>query len=159
MCLWACRLPTLLMSERAYSTELQLQVTRRLPLFYTQTCVVEASPTQPSTHVSFTQPFLRNRPTPATKNKVWSVPVHLDAAQNLFVLSGFVPMSLQVPGARLVLRPQYVHLQVSCTSSPARMSTDRPAAESSLSRALIGSPMRVRIICTCGNTFRPMTAT
>ena len=125
---------------------LQREVTRRLPLFYIQTRVVEASPTRPCTHVSFTQPFLRNRPTPATKNKVWSVPVRLDAAQHLFVLSGLVRMSLQVSGARWVLRPQCVHIQVSCTSDPARMSTDRPAAESSLRRALIGSPMRVAII-------------
>ena len=56
------------------------------------------------------------------------------------------------------LRPECVHLQVSCTFDPARKSTDRPAAESILSRALIGSPMRVRSFCTCGNSFRPMTA-
>ena len=60
--------------------------------------------------------------------------------------------------ARLVLRPQCVHLQVSCTSDPARMSTDRPAAGSSLCRALISSPIHVRCLRTCGHPLRPMTA-
>ena len=147
------------MSERAYSTDLQPESNKTSPVnFHIQTRVVLASPTRPFTHVSITQPFLRNRPTPATKNKTWSAPVHRDAAQNLFVLSGLVPMSLQVSGARWVLRPQCVHLQVSCTSDPARMSTDQPAAESILSRALIGCPIHVRGFCTCGNSFRPKTS-
>ena len=63
-------------------------------------------------------------------------------------------MSLQVSGARFVLHPQCVHLQVSCASDPARMSTDRHAAGSILSRALIGSSIHVRSFCTCGNSFR-----
>ena len=167
--LCARRLPTLLRSERTYSTELQhLQpvVTRGLPLFHIQTHVVEASPTQPCTYVSFAQPFLRNGPTPATRNKVWSVPVQRDTAQNLLhsVASSrcrsrsYHTFRRQVPGACLVLRPQCVHLQVSCTCDPARMSTYRPAAASWLCRALIGSPIHVRCLRTCGHPLRPMTA-
>ena len=56
--------------------------------------------------------------------------------------------------ARLVLRPRCVHRQVSRTPNPARMSTGRPAAESILSRPLIGSPIHVRSLCACGNSFR-----
>ena len=147
-------------------SHLQPEVTRRLPLFHIQTHVVEASPTQPCTHVSFAQPFLRHGPTPATRKKVWSVPVQRDAAQNLLPSMAssrcrsrsHQTFRRQVPGARLVLRPQCVHFQVSCTSNPARMSTDRPAAESSLCRALIGSPIHVRSLRTCGHRLRPMTA-
>ena len=114
-------------------------MTRRLPLFHIQTPVVEASLTQPFTHVSFTKPFLRNRLTPAPENKVWFSPSPSGCRSKSVVLTGFVWMTLQVSGARFVLRPQCVHRQVSCTSDSARPSTDRPAAETILSRALIGS--------------------
>ena len=69
---------------------------------------------------------------------------------NLFYDGGFWH---NCNGARLVLRPRCVHRQVSCTPDPARMSTDRPAAESILSRPLIGSPIHVRGLCTCGKSF------
>ena len=146
-CLCARRLPTLLRSERTYSTELQhLQpvVTRRLPLLHIQIHVVEASPTQPCTHVSFAQPFLRNGPTPATKNKVWSVPVQRDAAQNLLH---------SVASSRCRSRSHHTHF-----STPRAWSAFRPAAASRFCRALIGSPIHVRCLRTCGHPLRPMTA-
>ena len=147
------------MSERARSADLQPESNKTSPINFTFKLVSSwrlppdlSHMSQSLSHFSATVQLLQQ------KTRFGQPPVHRDAAQNLFVLSGLVPMSLQVSGARLVLRPECVHLQVSCTFDPARKSTDRPAAESILSRALIGSPMRVRSFCTCGNSFRPMTA-
>ena len=114
---------------------LQREVPRRLPSLHIEPLAIEASSNHSSTHVSFTPPFLRLRHNSCCKktNFHQSHSITMPLKKKTGALSGFAPMSLtlfQPSHFPTTSRPVSV-----CRIRPAsaRMSTDRPAAESVLS--------------------------
>ena len=107
---------------------------------------------RPSRHVSLTQPFLRLRLNPLLhKNRILISPSpSRHATRKTVALSGFAPMSLTLfEPSRLSTTTRPVRV---CRIRPtlARMSTDRPAAETILNRA-----NHVKTPCKCSKFVRP----
>ena len=158
MCLCARQLPTLLIVERASSTDPQLSTrrgTKTPPSLHLEPQAVGASSNQSSTHVSFTQPFLRLGSNPAAKKKslISPSPSRCHSKKNCCTqqLRLEVPHVFEPSHLSTTTRPVCV-----CRTrpTPARMSTDRPTAEWILSRAPIGFPNRAKSPCKCSKSVK-----